>query len=69
MEWAPDQLIGHSRFMAATVGWPYGSSDAAPEEETFRDYVRCIKAADTQRDDIVESRGRAEIDQTDEAGN
>ena len=68
MEGAPDQFvsvpfgIGHLRGMAD------GASDAVVEEKRFGEHVGCVEGADAYRDDVVEGRGGADIDEADGAG-
>ena len=60
MKWAPDELI---RLVRVRVAWWSDSpSEATPKEETLRDDVGSVKAADAERDDVVKCGGRADVD-------
>ena len=67
-EWSPDKLIS----LACVVGDVCRLSDSTgastPEEKALRDDVRSVETAYAKGDDIVESGGRADTNETDEAG-
>ena len=66
---APDEFIGLPRGARHLVGVFNGSSYAMPEKKSLGEDVRGVEAADANGDDIVESSCRADVDQTNGAGN
>lgn len=69
MEGAPDELISMPGGAGHLAGVTDGSSDAVPEEQGLGENIRCVKAADADRDDVVERGCRADVDQANSARN
>ena len=68
MEGSPDKLVGFPDGSAHLAGFSNVATDAAPEQESLCDGVRTIEGGDADGEDDVECRGRAQIDDADEAG-
>ena len=63
-EGPPDESVGVSRVDTGLVGQLDRSGDSTPEKEALGDDIRGVKTTDAERNDIVESSGRTEIDET-----
>ncbi len=66
MERSPYQLVGLTG-MFGDIFWRHdGSGHAAPEQKDLDDDVGSVHAGDAERDDIVESGGGTNVDQSDQ---
>lgn len=69
MKRSPDKLVSFACIIRDVGHFADSAGTSAPEEKALGDDVRSVETAHAQRDDIIESGGRADIDQANKAGN
>lgn len=69
MKRSPDKLVSFACITRDVCHFADSTGTSTPEEKALDDDVRGVETAHAQGDDIVESGGGADVDQTDETGN
>lgn len=68
MKWSPNKLISLACISRDVCRFTNSTCTSAPEEKALGNDVRSVETAHAKGDDVVESGGGADVDQTDEAG-
>ena len=68
MERSPNELISLAGIVRYVGRFADSTCTPAPEEKALCNYIRGVKTADAEGDDVVEGGGGADVDEADETG-